>query len=99
MRFYKKIPENVIEVLKGIPMFKRVLDRTSNGDVVEKVEEMTFEEKKAHSIIAGSPDAFSNSVQSVPDTMYIDKFTAIDRLNAAIAGINPKSLNTNVEKE
>lgn len=85
MRIVKNVIENVWEHL--FPQFKRVATRNENGDLIEKSVQMTKQEIIDDCKIGLTPDGFANSVDRLPDTDPLDKFSAIDQLGLAIAGI------------
>ena len=83
----KSFFERACDSIKTMPFFKRVLDVAPNGAQIDSVKQLTIEEIKEQAEIVASPDNTLDAISRVPDLNMIDRFTAIDRLNAAIAGI------------
>lgn len=80
---------NVIKEVFQPPMhvFRRVLKFRENGDSYEEIESVSPEAYKESLEIGCTVDSFTDAVNAVPDVSLIDRFSAVDALNAAIAGI------------
>lgn len=97
--------QKVIEDVKkhyDFPVYEKKMVYHPNGDVSEEDVQLTPSEIEERAMIGIDADSFLDAVNRVPDVSTIDKFEAIDRLNAAIANIRyePRQLNpvTNEEK-
>lgn len=96
----KSFLERASESIKTMPFFKRILDTAPNGAQIDAVKELTIEEIRDEANIVGTPDNTLDAISRVPDLDMIDKFSAIDRLNAAIAGIQyEKPVETPIQNE
>lgn len=89
-----KVQQIQNDFLKSFPVFKRFLSRKENGDVFEETKELVGDEKEDKFRVGSSPDSFADAVSRVADTSMIDRFEAVERLNAAIAGIQFNPLNS-----
>ena len=58
MKLSESVKENTLEFLLGFPVYKKVLDRNENGDMVEKYERVSFEEASAP-VCGTTPDNLS----------------------------------------
>lgn len=90
----KSVLEKLSESIKTMPFFKRKQVVLENGAIVEDSESITIEEMKENAKLGNAVSTFLDAVDKIPSVDMTDKFSAIDRLNAAIAGIQfeiPKS--------
>lgn len=87
----KSVLEKLSESIKTMPFFKRKQVVLENGAIVEDSESITIEEMKENANLGNAVSSFMDAVDKIPSVDMTDKFSAIDRLNAAIAGIQYES--------